>query len=164
MAHTTKHSRKREQAVTTCTTLVLTLRSLDPHRTDQQGILPQDLESPVVLLSTHTFTRDHLPYSPSLHYPSVQLLNHGTPSWTEGYWKIAVHLLLAPCRKKHTHTKKNMAGCSVPTRTTKGGFLIKGRLSARTACSYKAILAEEQMSFSLHLPLHHPQRCPLSTW
>lgn len=54
-----------------------------------------------------------------------------------------------------------MADCSVPTRTTKGGFLTKGRLSARTACSYKTTLAEEPTN--KHLPLHYPQRCPLST-
>lgn len=96
----------------------------------------------------HTLTQAHLPYIPSLHYPSVQLLELWYSKFNRRLLKgYAIRLLLSPCRKKHTqkHKTKNKTWQTISTYKNNRGecFLIKGRLSAMKAFSYKATLAEE---------------------
>lgn len=96
----------------------------------------------------HLAWLDQSSYIPSLHYPSVQLLEPWYSKFNRRLLKgYAIHLLLSPCRKNHTqkHKTKNKTWQIISTYKNKRGecFLIKGRLSARRAFSYKATLAEE---------------------
>lgn len=96
----------------------------------------------------------HLPYIPSLHYPSVQLLELWYSKFIRRLLKAyTIYLLLSPCRKKHTqkHKTKNKTWQTISTYKNNQGecFLIKGRLSASRAFSYKTTLAGESTNMLL---------------
>lgn len=98
----------------------LMTEALDLQRADLEGFLLQDLGSPAVLHSTHL----HSPYIPSLHYPSVQVLELWCSKFNRRLLKgYTISLLLSPCRKKHTQTQ-NKTGQTISTyKNTKGNAL-----------------------------------------
>lgn len=136
--------------------------ALDLHKTDLEGFLLQDLESPVVPHSAHSH---RLTYhiSPVSIIHLFNRLNRGIPSLTEGCWKDTqfTSYYLPAGESTHKNTKnKTWQAISTYKNNWKECFLIKGRLSARRAFSYKTTLAGESTNELFPPPFTLPTGLP----
>lgn len=131
------------------------IEALDLQKADLEGFLLQDLGSPVVVHSTHL----HSPYIPSLHYPSVQVLELWYSKFNRRLLKgYTIPPLISLQEKAHTNTEQDMADHQYLQEHQGECFPVKGRLSARKAFSYKVTLAGESAN-----PLFPPSPIKLPT-
>lgn len=103
MAHTTKHTRERKQAITTCTVFVLTwLRTQSTQDRSARNLTSRSWKPSRAAQHTHIHTGSLTiqPQSPlSICSVAEPRYSKSNRRLLEGY---AVHLLLAPCGRKHT--------------------------------------------------------------